>query len=70
MSNHWSVTVSLNGDRILTIEPELVSGKDIEDAEEWAIRSAIMNLCGFIGCRLHDDEFDKLYELSQQRTDK
>ena len=46
---YWSVTVTLNGEELVTIEPNWLSGRDIGPAEEEAIRSAAYHLLGFIG---------------------
>lgn len=43
------VTVYDHGGSIVTIEPEMLAGRDIGERERKAIRSAIENLCGFIG---------------------
>ena len=44
---NWSVTVSVNGDPIVTIEPRCLSGVDHPD--EAAIRAAAHSLLAFIG---------------------
>jgi hypothetical protein len=46
---HWSVTVSLNGDEVVTIESAHLAGREIGPDEEWAIRTAAQNLLSFIG---------------------
>ena len=46
---HWSVTVSRNGEEIVTIESNCVSGREISPADEETIRTAAHHLLGFIG---------------------
>jgi hypothetical protein len=49
MTDHWSVTVRLNGDDIVTIESNFLSGREIGPDEEEAIRTAAHHLLGFVG---------------------
>lgn len=50
MKPGYSVTVSKNGEAILTIEREMLSGKsEISDEEHDAIREAAEHLLSFIG---------------------
>jgi hypothetical protein len=46
---YWSVTVSLNGDQVVTIEPNMLAGREIGHDEETAIRKAAAHLLSFIG---------------------
>ena len=46
---HWSVTVSRDGEEIVTIESNFLSGREISAADEDAIRTAARNLLFFIG---------------------
>jgi hypothetical protein len=47
--DHWAVTVWRNGEEIVTIETDCLSGKEIGPADEEAIRTAAQNLRAFIG---------------------
>lgn len=49
MSDHWAVTVSRNGEEIVTIESECLAGREISEADEEAIRTAAHHLLAFIG---------------------
>lgn len=49
MSDHFSVTVRRNGEEIVTIETNSLSGREISPADEETIRTAAINLLGFIG---------------------
>lgn len=49
MSESWSVSVELNGENVVTIEPDCLSGRKIGPAEEDAIRSAACHLLAFLG---------------------
>jgi hypothetical protein len=47
---HWRVEVSVNGESILSIEPEMLAGKsDLTEQDEAAILTAAQNLLGFLG---------------------
>lgn len=48
-THHWTVTVSRNGEEIVTIETNWLSGREISDEDERVIRLAADNLLGFIG---------------------
>lgn len=47
--NHWSVTVRRNGEDVVTLEQNSLSGRDISPEDEWAIRVAALHLLTFIG---------------------
>jgi hypothetical protein len=52
MSNrhqHWGVTVDTHGEEIVRIETNMLTGREISEADEHAIRCAAYNLLGFIG---------------------
>jgi len=50
MSRHWSVTVTRNGENLVTIESNCLSGKsEFTDAEAETIRDAARHLKAFIG---------------------
>ncbi len=51
VERYWSVTVRLNGDEIVTIEPRMLAGKELGPREETAIRTAAEHLLSFIGDR-------------------
>lgn len=46
---HWAVTVFRNGEEIVTIESNHLSGREISPEDEEAIRTAALNLLAFIG---------------------
>lgn len=48
-TQHWAVTVSRNGEDIVTIESNCLSGREIGPEEELAIRIAANHLLAFIG---------------------
>ncbi len=45
----WRVEVSDHEGQIVTIEPEMLAGREIGDSERKAIYHAAANLLGFIG---------------------
>ncbi len=49
MTDHWSVTVSRNGEEIVTIESNSLSGREIGPEDGAAIRTAARHLLSFIG---------------------
>lgn len=52
---HWRVEVSVNGESVLAIEPEMLAGKsDITDEEEAAIMTAARHLASFLGLYILD----------------
>jgi len=48
-SDYWSVTVSRGGEHIVTIEPQMLTGREISEKDEAAIRESALNLLSFIG---------------------
>lgn len=46
---HWLVTVERNGEKVVTIEPNCLSGRDVSREDEDAIRAAAGHLLAFIG---------------------
>lgn len=48
-TEHWAVTVSRNGQEILTIESNCVSGLDLTYEDEGVIRNAAEHLLSFVG---------------------
>lgn len=49
MPDHWAVTVWRNGEEVVTIESSCLSGREISEADEKAIRIAALHLLGFVG---------------------
>ena len=49
MMDHWAVTVSRSGEEIVTIESNCLSGREISQEDENAIRTAALHLLAFIG---------------------
>jgi len=47
--DHWSVTVRRNGEEVVTIESNMLSGREISSGDEEAIRTAALHLLAFIG---------------------
>lgn len=45
----WSVTVSRNGEKVVTIETDMLSGREIDHVDEQTIRIAAHHLLAFIG---------------------
>ena len=57
---HWAVTVSMNGEELVTIETNSLSGKpDFTDEEAQVIRDAARHLEAFMGDQwtAEDDEY-------------
>lgn len=53
---HWSVTVTRNGEPLVTIETDCLSGKpEFSEEDEETIRDAARHLLSFIGEK-HDAE--------------
>lgn len=48
-TEHWAVTVSRNGQAIVTIESIFMSGRELSEEDERIIRLAVRQLEGFIG---------------------
>lgn len=46
---HWRVSVETSGETIVSIETEMLAGREISEADEDAIRTAAHNLLAFIG---------------------
>lgn len=47
--SHWAVEVWRNGESVVRIETNCLSGREISEADERAIERAAHNLLGFIG---------------------
>lgn len=45
----WSVTVERDGEHVVTIDTACLSGREISQEDEWAIRTAAHHLLSFIG---------------------
>ena len=50
-TDHWSVTVRRNGEDVVTIESNFLSGRKISPEDEEVIRTAARHLLAFIGER-------------------
>lgn len=48
-TQHWSVTVERNGENIVTIESNYLSGRKISPEDEKVIRNCAHHLLSFIG---------------------
>lgn len=46
---HWGVDVRVNGEHVLTIESNCLSGRELSDVDELAIRTAAQHLLAFVG---------------------
>lgn len=46
---HWAVTIERDGEQIVTIESNFLSGRDITPEDEATIRNAAHHLLAFIG---------------------
>lgn len=56
MNDHWRVTVSRNGEDLITIETSCLCGKEsFTDEEADTIREAARHLLAFIGEKSDDD---------------
>lgn len=49
MPDHWRVVVERNGEHVVSIEPEMLAGREISDEDEVIIRIAAEHLLSFIG---------------------
>lgn len=49
MAEHWAVTVYREGEEIVTIESNCLSGRELTPEDEAAIRTAANHLLAFIG---------------------
>lgn len=49
MIEHWAVAVYRQGENVVTIESNCLSGRTLLPGDDETIRSAAMNLLGFIG---------------------
>lgn len=47
--DHWSVTVRRNGEEIVTIESNMLSGRELSSEDEAVIRQAAEHLMAFVG---------------------
>lgn len=48
-TQHWSVTVTRNGEALVTIESNCLSGRDLRAEDERVIRMAARHLLAFVG---------------------
>ena len=49
MTEHWAVTVFRNGEEIVTIESNCLSGRELSQEDEETIRNAAEYLLSFVG---------------------
>ena len=70
----WSVTVERKGEKVLCIEPGHLSGRDLSQDDEEAIRTAARHLLAFIGDpplpkgQREADENLEFWDKTKQRT--
>jgi hypothetical protein len=55
IATHWRVEVYAEGEHILSIEPEMVSGADMTEDYADTIRHCAAHLIGFVGSENPDD---------------
>jgi hypothetical protein len=48
-NKHWAVTILVDGDQILNIESNFLSGKELTKEDEKIIRIAAEHLIAFVG---------------------
>ena len=53
---HWIISVDYDGEHLVSIEPHLVSGKDMSEEERAAACRAVRNLAAFLGCEELENE--------------
>lgn len=46
---HWGVEVRVNGEHVLTMESNCLSGRELSDIDEHAIRTSAQHLLAFVG---------------------
>lgn len=49
LTRHWSVSVERDGENILTIESNCLSGRELSDEDEECIRNCARHLLSFVG---------------------
>lgn len=49
MKDHWAVTVERNGEQVVRIEKNCLSGRELSVEDEEAIRTAARHLMAFVG---------------------
>jgi len=54
-TQHWAVTVSRNGEEIVTIESNCLSGRELSNEDERVIRNAAEHLLSFVGTGILED---------------
>lgn len=47
---HWSIAIDIDGEEVVRIEPAMVGGKDLSEAEQRIACRAVRNLAAFLGC--------------------
>lgn len=70
-TKHWAVSVSRNGENVVTIESACLSGRELSEEDERVIVMAAEHLLSFvgesryiepIGCEWHGCEMSAIYE--------
>ncbi len=47
---HWSIGIAIDGEEVVRIEPNMVGGRDLNEAEQALACRAVRNLAAFLGC--------------------
>jgi hypothetical protein len=55
VTDHWAVTVTRNGENVVTIESNCLSGRELDPADEDTIRIAARHLLAFVGDNTHGE---------------
>lgn len=58
MSINWSVTVERDGEEIVTIASNHLSGRDLSPEDEETIRTAAKHLLAFVGAKSLCEDID------------
>ena len=53
---HWLIEVVIEGEAVVTVEPAVVSGKDMSEEEQAIACRAVRNLAAFLGCEELENE--------------
>lgn len=67
MIEHWGVDVRLNGERVLTIESNCLSGRDLSDEELEAVYQCALHLIGFCGRTAENKELAQLSHNNERQ---
>lgn len=66
---HWTVTVERDGENVVTIGHNHLSGRDLLPGDEEAIVSAARSLLGFVGVRAAVVDYDAVRALGAALVD-